>query len=206
MWPRQLCGAQLFSQLSATNQRIERHISSKAQSARRNVSSPLSTFQHLDRLIYFTLQVASALAFTPDRFRAYMLVVINRDVAQPGADGMISTPARRRCVAVMAPIPPESCECRMLRRIFTSTLSTMLFSLLFVLLLATATALLRYLARARIPPALEPLAVRWENAGFNSKSFRLLLWGCFWFLALIFFAAVGYGLYLGAMGLGRDFK
>lgn len=85
-------------------------------------------------------------------------------------------------------------------------LSTMLSTLLFVLLLAMAGALLRHLARARIPPALEPVAVRWENAGFNPKSFRLLLWGCFWFLALIFFAAVVYGLYQGAMGLGRDFK
>jgi hypothetical protein len=81
----------------------------------------------------------------------------------------------------------------------------MLFTLLFVLVVAAA-ALLRYLARAQIPPVLEPVAVRWVNAGLNPKSFRLLLWACFWFLALIFFAVVGYGLYQGAMGLGRDFK
>ena len=94
----------------------------------------------------------------------------------------------------------------MLERIFTSPTGTVIFSLLFALLLTTASALLEHLARARIPPALEPVAVRWVNAGFNPKSFRLLLWGCFWFLALIFFAALGYALYLGAMGLGRDFK
>jgi len=35
----------------------------KAQSARRNVISPLSSFHRLDRLVSFTSQVASALAF-----------------------------------------------------------------------------------------------------------------------------------------------
>ena len=83
---------------------------------------------------------------------------------------------------------------------------TMLFTLLFVLLVIAAGALLRHLARAQIPPVLEPVAVRWVNAGLNPKSFRLLLWACFCFLTIIFFAAVGYGLYQGAMGLGRDFK
>ena len=94
----------------------------------------------------------------------------------------------------------------MLERIFTSETGTVLITVLFLVLAATASALLEHLARERIPPALEPVAVRWVNAGFNPKSFRLLLWACFWFLALIFFAVVGYALYLGAMGLGRDFK
>lgn len=94
----------------------------------------------------------------------------------------------------------------MLSRVFSSTFGTLLFTVLFVLLVTTADALLGYLARARIPPVLEPVVVRWENAGFNPNSFRLLLWGCFWVLAHIFFVAVGFGLYLGAMGLGRDFK
>ena len=93
----------------------------------------------------------------------------------------------------------------MLQRIFTY-MPTILFALLFVLIVTAAGALLRNLARERIPQALEPAAVRWVNAGHDLKSFRLLLWVCFWFLAIIFFAAVGYGLYQGAMGLGRDFK
>jgi hypothetical protein len=81
-----------------------------------------------------------------------------------------------------------------------------LVTMLFVSIVAAASALLGNLARSRVPPALEPVAVRWVNAGRDLKSFRLLLWVCFWFLAIIFFAAVGYGLYQGAMGLGRDFK
>ncbi len=87
-----------------------------------------------------------------------------------------------------------------------STNTTLLLTVLFVLLMTTASTLLGYLAKARIPPVLEPVAIRWENAGFSPRSFRRLLWGCFWVLALIFFAALGYALYLGAMGLGRDFK
>ena len=94
----------------------------------------------------------------------------------------------------------------MLKIIFSSPLNTFLASLLFALIGTTAGTLLGYLSKARIPPKLEPVAVRWENAGYDPRSFRLLLWSCFWVLALIFFAVLVYGLYLGAMGLGRDFK
>jgi hypothetical protein len=82
----------------------------------------------------------------------------------------------------------------------------LLIGLGFGAVIAAATVLVTYLARARVPPMLEPLAARWLNAGHDPKSFRALLWLCFWILAIIFFAAVGYGLYQGAMGLGRNFN
>ena len=90
--------------------------------------------------------------------------------------------------------------------IIKSDLVRILIGLGFGAVVAAATGLITYLSRARLPPTLEPLQARWINAGLDPKSFRVLLWTCFWVLAIIFFAAVGYALYQGAMGLGRDFK
>ena len=39
-----------------------------------------------------------------------------------------------------------------------STLSTLIFTFFFILLVTTAGSLLRHLATARIPPTLEPVA------------------------------------------------
>jgi hypothetical protein len=83
---------------------------------------------------------------------------------------------------------------------------TILGGMLLGAVVTGATALLRYLAGASVPRAIEPLVVRWLNAGLDPRWFRLLLWVCFWLLASVFFVTVGFGLYKGAMGLGRDFK
>jgi hypothetical protein len=89
----------------------------------------------------------------------------------------------------------------MLSRIFVLSLG-----ILFGSVVAAATILVKHLSRGTIPPKLGPVADRWVSAGYDPKRFRLLLWLCFWFLAAVFFAAVGYGLYLGATDLGSSFR
>jgi hypothetical protein len=92
----------------------------------------------------------------------------------------------------------------MLKRILMSSPVEWVITILFVLALSAATMLIEYLSHGTIPPRLEPIAARWVNAGYDPKSFRFLLWLCFWFLAAIFFAVVGWALYFAATDLGRN--
>jgi hypothetical protein len=93
----------------------------------------------------------------------------------------------------------------MLKRIVMSLPGRILVTMLLVSALAAATALVKHLSHGTIPPRLEPIAAWWVNAGYDPNRFRSLLWLCFWSLAIIFFAAVGYALYLGATGLSGNF-
>jgi hypothetical protein len=74
---------------------------------------------------------------------------------------------------------------------------------IFLFVAGAATTLIKHLGRGTIPPRLEPVAFRWTNTGHDPKRFRLFLWLCFWLLAFIFFAVIGYYLYLAASHLGK---
>jgi hypothetical protein len=66
----------------------------------------LYSFHCLDRLVSFTSQVASALAFIFQIGFSVDVGGINRDVAQPSADGVdIYSGSQKMCGGRVAPVP-----------------------------------------------------------------------------------------------------